>query len=49
MKDEKTAPPLKTNEKIKLLNAQGFSATEIAKTLGISVREVTLVLDMLRK
>lgn len=47
--DEKAAPPLKTNEKIKLLNAQGFSATEIAKTLGISVREVTLALDMLRK
>ncbi len=47
--DEKAVPPLKTNEKIKLLNAQGFSATEIAKTLGISIREVTLVLDMLRK
>lgn len=47
--DEKAVPPLKTNEKIKLLNAQGFSATEIAKTLGISVREVTLALDMLRK
>ncbi len=47
--DEQPAPPLKTNEKIKLLNAQGFSATEIAKTLGISVREVTLALELLRK
>ena len=47
--EEQAAPPLKTNEKIQLLNAQGFSATEIAKTLGISVREVTLALEMLRK
>lgn len=46
---EEQAAPLKTNEKIHLLNAQGFNATEIAKTLGISVREVTLALEMLRK
>lgn len=42
-------PPLKTNEKILLLSAQGLSVTEIAKTLGISVREVTLAQDLARK
>ena len=47
--EEQAAPPLKTNDKIQLLSAQGFSATEIAKTLGISVREVTLALELLRK
>ncbi len=47
--DEQPAPPLKINEKIQLLNVQGFSPTEIAKTLGISVREVTLALELLRK
>ncbi len=48
-KDEQSVPPLKTNEKIQLLNAQGFNAAEIAKTLGVSVREVSLALEMLRK
>ena len=41
--------PLKINEKIALLDAQGLGTTDIAKTLGISVREVTLALDMIRK
>ncbi len=44
-----TEAPLKINEKIALLDAQGLGATDIAKTLGISVREVTLALDMIRK
>ncbi|MGI5918321.1 MAG: hypothetical protein ACOX8N_01485 [Christensenellales bacterium] len=38
--------PLKINEKIRLLSAQGLAPVEIAKTLGISVREVTLVLEL---
>jgi hypothetical protein len=41
--------PLRINEKIALLDAQGLGATDIAKTLGISVREVTLAFDMIRK
>jgi hypothetical protein len=41
--------PLKMNEKALLLSAQGLSPTEIAKTLGVSVREVTLALEMGRK
>jgi len=41
--------PLKTNEKIRLLSAQGLMPVEIAKTLGISVREVTLALELGRK
>lgn len=47
--DTSAGPPLKTNDKIRLLDAQGLGATDIAKTLGISVREVTLVLEMIRK
>jgi len=41
--------PLKMNEKIRLLSAQGLQPVEIAKTLGISVREVTLALELGRK
>jgi len=41
-----SGPPLKMNEKILLLSAQGLGATEIAKTLGVSVREVTLALEL---
>lgn len=41
--------PLKMNEKIRLLSAQGLMPVEIAKTLGISVREVTLALELGRK
>jgi len=41
--------PLKMNEKIRLLSAQGLAPVEIAKTLGISVREVTLALELGRK
>jgi seryl-tRNA synthetase len=41
--------PLKLNEKIRLLSAQGLMPVEIAKTLGISVREVTLAIEMGRK
>jgi hypothetical protein len=44
-----SGPPLKINEKILLLSAQGLGATEIAKTLGVSVREVTLALELGRK
>jgi len=41
--------PLKKNEKIRLLSAQGLMPVEIAKTLGISVREVTLALELSHK
>ena len=41
--------PLKLNEKIRLLSAQGLMPMEIAKTLGVSVREVTLALELDRK
>ena len=41
--------PLKMNEKIRLLSAQGLMPVEIAKTLGISVREVTLALELSHK
>jgi len=41
--------PLKLNEKIRLLSAQGLTPMEIAKTLGVSVSEVTLALELGRK
>jgi hypothetical protein len=44
-----SSSPLKLNEKIQLLSAQGLMPMEIAKTLGVSVREVTLALELGRK